>query len=123
MKLNDSLLQCGTWVYMGSASNENKRYLLWTSVDTNKTGKDKTIPVIMATADGRYYITETKTAQRTDSKGVNYITIADQNTYRNDQKLTQGRTEYTSLQAAYDAYEKLLTEEQKYADYKDTLPK
>lgn len=30
--------------------------------------------------------------------------------------------EYSTLEAAYDAYEKLLTED-KYVEYKDTLPK
>ena len=43
----DSLLKNGTWAYLGSASAPSKRYLFWTSVDTDAVGPNQKIPVIM----------------------------------------------------------------------------
>ena len=37
----DSLLNNGTWAYLGSASAPSKRYLFWTSVDTDAVGPNK----------------------------------------------------------------------------------
>ena len=33
---------------------ESERYLFWTSVDTDKVGANKQIPVIISTADGKF---------------------------------------------------------------------
>ena len=54
----DSLLKKGTWAYLGDAKDKSKRYLFWTSVDisSDSVGAGKKIPVIISTADGRFYI-------------------------------------------------------------------
>ena len=117
----DSLLKNGTWAYLGSASNKSKRYLFWTSVNTATVGANQKIPVIMSTADGRFYVSETTTAVR-NNNGYKYVTIAEHLTYTNHQQLINAGTKYDTLKDAYDAYAKLVTEG-KYQDYKDTLPK
>lgn len=117
----DSLLKHGTWAYLGSASVKSKRYLFWTSVNTDAVGANQRIPVIMSTADGRFYVSETTTAVR-NNKGDSYVTIAEHLTYTNHQQLINAGTKYDTLKDAYDAYAKLVTEG-KYQDYKDTLPK
>ena len=35
---SDSLLKNGTWAFLGSSTNENSRYLFWTSVNTTDVG-------------------------------------------------------------------------------------
>ena len=117
----DSLLNNGTWAYLGSASNKSKRYLFWTSVNTDAVGANQRIPVIMSTADGKFYVSETTTAVR-NNKDSSYVTIAEHLTYTNHQQLINAGTKYGTLKDAYDAYAKLVTEG-KYQDYKDTLPK
>lgn len=117
----DSLLKHGTWAYLGSASVKSKRYLFWTSVNTDAVGANQRIPVIMSTADGRFYVSETTTAVR-NNKGDSYVTIAEHLTYTNHQQLINAGTKYDTLKDAYDAYAKLVTEG-KYQNYKDTLPK
>ena len=117
----DSLLKNGTWAYLGSASNKSKRYLFWTSINTATVGANQKIPVIMSTADGRFYVSETTTAVR-NNKGDSYVTIAEHLTYTNHQQLINDGTKYDTLKDAYDAYAKLVTEG-KYQNYKDTLPK
>ena len=117
----DSLLNNGTWAYLGSASNKSKRYLFWTSVNTATVGANQKIPVIMSTADGRFYVSETTTAVR-NNNGYKYVTIAEHLTYTNHQQLINDGTKYDTLKDAYDAYAKLVTEG-KYQNYKDTLPK
>lgn len=117
----DSLLKHGTWAYLGSASVKSKRYLFWTSVNTDAVGANQRIPVIMSTADGRFYVSETTTAVR-NNKGDSYVTIAEHLTYTNHQQLINAGTKYNTLKDAYDAYAKLVTEG-KYQNYKDTLPK
>ena len=117
----DSLLKNGTWAYLGSASNKSKRYLFWTSVNTDAVGANQRIPVIMSTADGKFYVSETTTAVR-NNKDSSYVTIAEHLTYTNHQQLINAGTKYGTLKDAYDAYAKLVTEG-KYQDYKDTLPK
>ena len=59
-KLDNSLLQqpdC-TWAYLGNGKDgqEAKRYLFWTSLNTDKVGAGKSIPVIIQTGDGKYYV-------------------------------------------------------------------
>ena len=117
----DSLLKNGTWAYLGSASNKSKRYLFWTSVNTDAVGANQRIPVIMSTADGKFYVSETTTAVR-NNKDSSYVTIAEHLTYTNHQQLINDGTKYNTLKDAYDAYAKLVTEG-KYQNYKDTLPK
>ena len=117
----DSLLKNGTWAYLGSASNPSKRYLFWTSVNTDDVGPNQKIPVIISTADNKFYVSETTTAVR-NNKGDNYVTIAKHLTDSDHQQLINAGTKYDTLKDAYDAYAKLVTEG-KYQDYKDTLPK
>lgn len=117
----DSLLKNGTWAYLGSASNPSKRYLFWTSVHTDDVGPNQTIPVIISTADNKFYVSETTTAVR-NNKGDRYVTIAKHLTYSDHQQFINAGTKYDTLKDAYDAYAKLVTEG-KYKNYKDTLPK
>ena len=117
----DSLLKNGTWAYLGSASNKSKRYLFWTSVNTDAVGPNQKIPVIMRTADGRFYVSETTTAVR-NNNGSKYVTIAKHLTDSDHQQLINAGTKYATLKDAYDAYAKLVTEGN-YQNYKDTLPK
>lgn len=109
-KLNNSLLQqrdC-TWAYLGNGKDgqEANRYLFWTSLDTDKVGPGKEIPVIIQTGDGKYYVSETTTGTR---KGKKYVTISESLTTQNQYKeiLKKGE-KFSSLEAAYDAYLKAL---------------
>lgn len=108
-KLDNSLLQqpdC-TWAYLGNGKDgqEAKRYLFWTSLNTDKVGAGKSIPVIIQTGDGKYYVSETTTGKR---NGKNYVTISESLTPNQyTQTLKKGK-EYSSLEAAYDAYLKAL---------------
>ena len=109
-KLNKSLLQqddC-TWAYLGDGRDRHEadRYLFWTSLDTNKVGPGKEIPVIIQTGDKKYYVSETKTGTR---NGKDYVTISKSLTTQNQYKeiLNKGE-QYSSLEEAYDAYLKAL---------------
>ena len=109
-KLNKSLLQqpnC-TWAYLGNGKDgqEANRYLFWTSLDTNKVGAGKEIPVIIQTGDGKYFVSETKTGTR---KGKKYVTISESLTTQSQYKeiLKKGE-KFSSLEEAYDAYLKAL---------------
>ena len=73
---NDSLLNKGTWAFLGSSTKPEKRYLFWTSVDTKAVGPTKQIPVIVSRASGGFSISETITAARSN-KGKSYVAIAD----------------------------------------------
>ena len=55
----DSLLYTGTWAYYKNADKRDNYYLFWTSVDTNTVEAGNKIPVIISTADNKYYISET----------------------------------------------------------------
>ena len=115
---NDSLLKHGTWAYLKRPDTQGS-YLFWTSVDTDKVGAGKTIPVLI-NKDNSFYISETTTATRSKKT---YVTILATVTTLNDyKKYLSSDQKYETLQDAYDAYEKLLTEG-KYVEYKDTLPK
>ena len=118
---DDSLLKYGTWAYLGSTTENTKRYLFWTSVDTNKVGAGNKIPIIVSKGGGGYYIAESKTAERTDKNGNIYVAIADHiyNEY-GFSSYTKGKR-YDSLDDAYAAYTKLITDGA-YNKYKDTLP-
>ena len=119
---DNSLLEYGTWAYLGSPSNPSGRYLFWTSVDTNQVGAEKKIPVIVSKANGGFYISETTTANRNPKNKEDYVAIAD-HIYNDSgfQKYTAGK-KYNTLKKAYEVYSKFL-KEGKYSEYKDTLPK
>ena len=119
----NSLLKYGTWAYLGDTRDNSKKstYLFWTSVNTDEVGPGTKIPVIVSKEGGGFYISETTTAERTQGKQT-YIAIADHIRNANFQPYTTG-TRYETLEDAYKAYAKLLTTEEKYSDYKDTLPK
>ena len=119
----DSLLKKGTWAYLGDAKDKSKRYLFWTSVDisSDSVGAGKKIPVIISTADGRFYISETTTAMRVNKAG-NYIAIAGHLTPTQYKEYLSKDKKYENLQEAYDAYAKLVTDGT-YPQYKDMLPK
>lgn len=108
-KLNNSLLQqrdC-TWAYLGDGrkGQEANRYLFWTSLDTNKVGPGQKIPVIIQTGDKRYYVSETTTGTR---KGKKYVTISESLTRSQYQQTLKNGKEFSTLEAAYDAYLKAL---------------
>lgn len=111
-KLDKSLLQqpnC-TWAYLGDGrkGKEANRYLFWTSLDTNKVGAEKEIPVIIQTGDGRYYVSETTTGKR---NGKDYVTVSKSLITQNQYKeiLKKGK-KFSTLEEAYDAYLKTLSE-------------
>ena len=122
----DSLLNTGTWAYYKNSDTKDNYYLFWTSVDTNTVGAGKNIPVIISTADDKYYISETITAHRdpinTRQGTPDYIAIAERETrYDGYKRYITTAQKYDSLEAAYDAYEKVIAKD--YPDYKATLPK
>lgn len=84
-------------------------------------GPNQKIPVIISTADNKFYVSETTTAVR-NNKGDSYVTIAKHLTDSDHQQLINAGTKYATLKDAYDAYAKLVTEGN-YQNYKDTLPK
>lgn len=108
-KLNKSLLQqhdC-TWAYLGDGRDGQKayRYLFWTSLNTDKVGPGQKIPVIIQTGNGNYYVSETTTGTR---KGKKYVTISESLTRSQYQQTLKNGKEFSSLEAAYDAYLKAL---------------
>ena len=118
-KMNNSLLQQGdcTWAFLGDGHKEQsaKRYLFWTSLDTDKVGDGKQIPVLIQTGDGKYYVSETTTDQRTDKTGATYVAISKRlirNQYTDQyKKVLDAGTKYLTLEAAYDAYKTALNNE------------
>lgn len=121
---NDSLLNNGTWAFLGSSTNESDRYLFWTSVDVNTkaVGAGKQIPVIVSSADGGFYISETITATRVNN-GQKYVAIADHiNSYSTFKEYTKDKTKYETLAEAYAAYKKQVEDDVRFQQYKDTLP-
>ena len=118
---SDSLLNRGTWAFLGSSTNKSNRYLFWTSVDTNAVGAGKQIPVIVSPASGGYYISETTTAARSNN-GQKYVAIADHiNSYSSFQTYTTGKR-YETLTEAYSAYKKQVNDNAEFTKYKNTLP-
>lgn len=104
-KLDNSLLQqkdC-TWAYLGNGKDgkEADRYLFWTSLNTNKVGAGKSIPVIIQTGDGKYYVSETTTGQRS---GKSYVTVSVSLGADGYKKILRNGKKYSTLEAAYDAY-------------------
>lgn len=108
-KLDNSLLQqpdC-TWAYLGDGRDkqEANRYLFWTSLNTNKVGVGKKIPVIIQTGDGKYYVSETTTGKR---KGKDYVTVSESLASSQYKEILKKGKEFSSLETAYDAYIKVL---------------
>lgn len=108
-KLNKSLLQqpnC-TWAYLGNGKDgqEANRYLFWTSLDTDKVGPEKEIPVIIQTGDKRYYVSETTTGTR---NGKKYVTVSKSLTPNEYKQTLKNGKEFSTLEEAYDAYLKAL---------------
>lgn len=104
-KLDNSLLQqkdC-TWAYLGNGRDgqDANRYLFWTSLNTNKVGAGKSIPVIIQTGDGKYYVSETTTGQRS---GKSYVTVSVSLGANGYKQILRNGNEYSTLEAAYDAY-------------------
>ena len=114
----NSLLNCGTWAYLGDARKASRKAYL----NTNDVGANIEIPVIISAETGGFYISKTKTATRkikdSSQKYVEYVAIADH--ISNFTNYTKG-TKYETLEDAYAAYSELVDE--KYSNYKDTLPK
>ena len=105
-KMDNSLLQqpnC-TWAFLGDGRDgqAKNRYLFWTSLNTDKVGVGKQIPVLIQTGDGKYYVSETTTGQRT---GKTYVTVSEsipnQTGY---QQILNSGAQYTTLEEAYNAY-------------------
>ena len=120
---SDSLLNKGTWAFLGSSTNKSNRYLFWTSVDVNTkaVGAGKQIPVIVSSADGGFYISETITAARSN-KGKSYVAIADHiNSFNTFKDYTTG-TKYDTLAEAYAAYKERVENDVRFQPYKNTLP-
>ena len=114
-KLDNSLLQqpdC-TWAYLGDGRDkqEANRYLFWTSLNTDKVGVGKQIPVIIQTGDGKYYVSETTTGKR---KGKDYVTVSESLEPSQYKEILKNGKEFSSLETAYDAYIKAL--EDSYPD-------
>lgn len=119
----NSLLKYGTWAYLGDTrDNFKSTYLFWTSVDTNAVGAGTKIPVIVSKEGGGFYISETTTAKRTQGKQT-YTAIADHIPNPNGFRPYTTGTRYDTLEDAYKAYANLLMTEEKYSNYKGTLPK
>ena len=109
----DGLLQqkdC-TWAFLGDGRDgyTADRYLFWTSLNTNEVGAGKQIPVLILTGDGKYYISETTTGQRTDSNGKKYVAVSG-HLYENKEyeDILKAGKKYSTLEEAYDAYVKAL---------------
>ena len=118
----NSLLHYGTWAYLGRPDTKQS-YLFWTSVNTDIVGAGQTIPVLINKGN-KFYISNTTTATRNPGSSTNeYVAISDHLYYGKDfENILQRGTSYSTLEEAYDAYEKLLTNGE-YEKYKDTLPK
>lgn len=103
--LDNSLLQqkdC-TWAYLGNGKEgkDADRYLFWTSLNTDTVGVGKRIPVIIQTGDRKYYVSETTTGQRSRK---DYVTVSVSLGADGYKKILRNGNEYSTLEAAYDAY-------------------
>lgn len=125
--INNSLLQqkdC-TWAFLGDERElkEAKRYLFWTSLNTNEVGAGKQIPVLIQTGDGKYYVSETTTGVRIKNGGTHngdtYIAVSDHLNYNQYKAVLRNGKEYNSLEEAYKAYVTALADS-KYNGVRDT---
>lgn len=110
--MDNSLLQqkdC-TWAFLGDGRElkEAKRYLFWTSLNTNEVGAGKQIPVLIQTSDGNYYVSETTTGERTKKGGTHdgetYIAVSDHLNYNQYKAVLKAGKKYFTLEEAYKAY-------------------
>lgn len=104
-----------SWGYYGDATT-NKDYLFWSSVNINDSSMKAgdTVPVIIVTPDKKYYIAETKVVKKKDG----YNVLAEGNSYTNYINKLNANDAYSSLETAYSAYEKKVSQ----GPYKDSLP-
>ena len=110
-----------TWAYLGfkrktEAAQKKSCYLLWTSLDTNKVGGGKQIPVLIQTGEGKYYVSETTTDERWRNS-QKYVTVSVR--MPNYKDLLNSDREYSTLEAAYDAYIAALNSD-KYAGVRES---
>lgn len=120
---DNSLLQqpdC-TWAYLGfkrktEAEQKKSCYLLWTSLNTNKVGAGKQIPVLIQTGEGKYYVSETTTDEQWRNS-QKYVTVSVR--MPNYKDLLNSDREYFTLEAAYDAYIAALNSD-KYAGVRES---
>lgn len=122
-KQTNSLLQrenC-TWAFLGfkketKAEQDKNSYLFWTSLDTNEVGAKKQIPVLILTGDEKYYVSETTTEKRKNSRNEEYVTVS-KHLYKKEQykAVLDAGKKYSTLEEAYDAYVKALADP-KYND-------
>ena len=110
-----------TWAFLGNGREDHKteRYLYWTSLNTDKVGAGKKIPVIVQTTDGKFYVSETTTGQRTKTtnpnKGAKYVAVSTHLEKKDYKDVLKNGQEYSSLEKAYDAYQTAL-KDPKYED-------
>ena len=123
----NSLLKYGTWAFLADPKNSLNSstpysYVFWTCIDTNEVGVGVKIPIIIAKPNGKYCISDSITAERSNKYVGKYVAIADHIASKNHYgPYVNGKTEYETLDEAYKAYEKYA--EQEYPQYKDDLPK
>ena len=114
---NKSLLNHGTWAYYGNSKKVSEIYLFWTSVDTDKVGANKQIPVIISTADGKFYISSSTTARKQKSSAYKpYIAIAPTGSGNSSQYIT-GKDQYNTLEDAYKAYANVVKNDYPHYNY------
>ncbi len=110
-----------TWAFLGNGGDgkESERYLYWTSLNTKNVGANVQIPVIVQTGDGKFYVSETTTGQRikttNPNKGAKYVAVSIHLEKKGYKDVLNAGQEYSTLEDAYDAYQKAL-EDSKYAD-------
>ena len=110
-----------TWAFLGNGGDgkESERYLYWTSLNTKNVGANVQIPVIVQTGDGKFYVSETTTGQRikttNPNKGAKYVAVSIHLEKKGYKDVLNAGQEYSTLEDAYDAYQKAL-EDPKYAD-------
>ena len=106
-----------TWAFLGNPyeGQESKRYLFWTSLNTNDVGSGVKIPVIIQTGDGKYYVSHTTTGERENQSGK-YIAVS-KRLYNDGQykSVLKAGKKYDSLTDAYVAYLLALEEYEKSA--------
>lgn len=110
-----------TWAFLGNGGDgkESERYLYWTSLNTKNVGANVQIPVIVQTGDGKFYVSETTTGQRTKTtnpnKGAKYVAVSTHLEKKDYKDVLKNGQQYSSLEKAYNAYQTAL-KDPKYAD-------
>ena len=76
--------------------------------------------MLIQTGDGKYYVSETTTGERTDGKGIKYVAVSG-HLYKNEEyeDILKAGKEYFTLKEAYDAYVVALADP-KYDAVRDT---